>query len=32
MYDDTSSQVGGIKVYQLIARELDNMISKYKFR
>ena len=28
MYDDTSSQVGGIKVYQLIARELDNMISR----
>ena len=28
MYDDTSSQVGNIKVYQLIAREIDNMISR----
>ena len=28
IYDDTSSQIDGIKVYQLIARELDNMISR----
>ena len=28
MYDDISSQVGGIKVYQLIAREIDNMTSR----
>ena len=28
MYDDTSNQTGNLKVYQVIGRELDNMISR----